>query len=71
MATSVERRVARLETATDGGDRCPECGFDDDHSKIRHEVVFMDPDEATPDEWCGTCGRQLICTIHMDWEGGS
>jgi hypothetical protein len=67
MTTTIERRVARLEEATDGG-RCQECGNGPD-DKGPYEIVFVDPDDATPDEWCETCGRALSITIHMDWEG--
>lgn len=66
MATTIQRRVAALEESTAGG--CPECGFDGDHSKIRHEVVFVDIGAPTPpDEYCGTCGRALSVTIALDW----
>jgi hypothetical protein len=64
---SLQRRVARLETTTDAGDRCPECGNGPDDDKRPYEVVFVDPGEAPPEEWCGTCGRALSLTIHMDW----
>jgi len=69
MTTTIERRVVRLEEATDGG-RCPECGWDGDPSKVEYVVEWQDTDDPTePDEFCETCGRQLTCTIHMDWGG--
>jgi hypothetical protein len=67
MTTTIERRVTRLEEATGGGDKCPECGNGPEDDKRPYEVVFMDPDDATPDEWCETCGRALSLTIHMNW----
>jgi len=67
MPTTIERRVAQLEAATDGGDRCPECGNGPDDDKRPHEIVFVDPGKAPPDEWCPACGRALSLTINMDW----
>jgi hypothetical protein len=67
MTTPIERRVTRLEEATDGGGRCPECGNGPDDDKRPYEIVFVDPDDTTPDEWCETCGRALSLTINMDW----
>lgn len=67
--TTIERRVARLEAATEGGGRCPECGNGADDDKLPYEIVFVDPGDAPPDEWCRTCGRALSLTIHMDWGG--
>jgi hypothetical protein len=69
MAGSIERRVARLEATTYGGDRCPECGNGPHDDKRPYEIVFVDPGAASPEEWCQTCGRALSLTIHMDWEG--
>jgi len=69
VATTIERRLARLEATTCGGDRCPECGNGPDDDKRPYEIVFVDPDAASPDEWCQTCGRALSLTIYMDWEG--
>jgi len=70
MTTTIERRVAQLEATTDGGDRCPECGGHDRDGDT-YEILFVDPDDATPDEWCGTCGCALSITIHMDWGGST
>jgi hypothetical protein len=68
--TTIERRVARLEETTYGGDRCPACGWDGDPSNIEYVVEWQDADAPVePDEFCDTCGRQLSCTIHMDWGG--
>jgi hypothetical protein len=66
MTRTIERRVAQLEEATDGGSRCPECGGSDGDGDT-YEIVFVDPGDTTPDEWCETCGRALSITIHMDW----
>ena len=67
MTTTIERRVARLE-ATDGGGKCPECGWDGDPSKIEYVVEWQNADGPTePDEFCETCGRQLTCTVHATW----
>jgi hypothetical protein len=72
MTTPIERRVTRLEATTDRGDRCPECGWDGDPSKVEYVVEWQDPDGPTePDEFCETCGRQLTCTVHMDWGGSA
>ncbi len=65
MATTIQRRVAALEATTDGGNRCPECGGPDDDRPP--SIVFVDPDDVRPDEWCETCDRALHITIHMDW----
>ena len=67
MTTTIERRVTRLEATTDGGGKCPACGNGPDDDKRPYEVVWVDPDDATPDEWCETCGRALSITVHMDW----
>ena len=66
MTKTIERRVARLEATTDGDDRCPECGNTPDDDKRPYEIVFVDPGDAPPDEWCETCGRALSLTITMD-----
>jgi hypothetical protein len=58
-----------LEEATDGG-RCPECGNGPDDGDT-YEIVFVDPGDTTPDEWCQACGRALSLTIHMDWGGSA
>jgi hypothetical protein len=63
-ATTIERRVARLEATTDGGGKCPECGGPDDRPP---RIVFVDPGDAKPDEWCGTCGRALATTVFLNW----
>jgi hypothetical protein len=50
----------------------PGCGWDGDPSKVEYVVEWQDPDDPTePDEFCETCGRQLTCTIHMDWGGSA
>jgi len=68
MATaSLERRVSTLETSAGGGGKCPECGLGPDDDKRPYEIVFVDPDDVSPDEWCSACGRALHITIHMDW----
>jgi hypothetical protein len=67
VVRSLERRVAALEESAGGGDRCPECGNGPDDDKRPYEIVFVDPGDAPPDEWCGTCGRALSLTITMDW----
>jgi hypothetical protein len=69
MTTTIERRVARLEETVHGRDWCPECGNGPDDDKRPYEVVFVDPGDAPPDEWCQMCGRALSLTIHMDWGG--
>jgi hypothetical protein len=69
MAGSIERRVAALEASAGGSGRCPECGNGPDDDKRPYEIVFVDPGDASRDEWCQTCGQALSLTIHMDWEG--
>jgi hypothetical protein len=64
---SIERRIKGLEAVCNAGP-CPECGWDGDSSKVEHVVEWQDPDgPIEPEEFCETCGRQLSCTIHMDW----
>ena len=63
MTTTIERRVTRLEETADGEGPCPECGMGPEDDKRPYEIVFVDPDDATPDEWCETCGRALSLTI--------
>ena len=67
MTATIQRRVAALEESA--GRVCPECGFDGDRSKIRHEVVWVDS-PAGPDEYCETCGRALRITITLNWGDG-
>ncbi len=67
MATRLQTRVRRIEAATSGGGKCPECGSGPD-DKLPYEVVFVDPGEAPPNEYCGTCGRVLAITVHMTWD---
>jgi hypothetical protein len=66
VTTTIERRVARLEAADRGG-RCPGCGLGPEDDKRPYEIVFVDPGDSSPDEWCGACGRALSLTINMDW----
>ena len=63
MAATIERRVTRLEATTDRGDKCPECGFDGDWSKVRFD--FERP-TSRRERYCGTCGRPL--RIVLRWE---
>jgi hypothetical protein len=38
-----------------------------DHADKRpYEIVFVEPGDAPPDEWCETCGRALSLTLTMD-----
>jgi hypothetical protein len=67
MVTTLERRVARLEEPT-GGNKCPECGFDGDLSKVEYVVHWENTDGPTkPHEFCETCGFQLTCTVYATW----
>jgi hypothetical protein len=63
---SLQTRIRALERKPGGGD-CPECGNGPDDDKRPYEIVFVDPGDAPPDEWCEMCGRALHTTIHMDW----
>ncbi len=63
---SLQTRIRALESAPGGGN-CPECGNGPDDDKRAYEIVFVNPGEAPPDEWCGTCSRALSLTITMDW----
>ena len=70
MVRSVQAKVARLEAATGGDDgECPECGWDggDDFGpRDTYELTWVDPgDSEDKDEWCETCGRQLV--IRITW----
>jgi len=68
VATTIERRVAALEESAGGGGACPECGWDGDPSKIEYVVEWQNADGPTErDEFCETCGRQLTCTVHLNW----
>ncbi len=67
MTTTIQRRVAALEATTGGGNRCPECGGNADDDNRPPSIVFVDPDDVRPDEWCPACGRALHITIHMGW----
>jgi hypothetical protein len=69
MTTTIERRVTRLEATTDGDGKCPECGNGPDDDKRPYEIVFVDPGDVPPDEWCETCGRALSLTIGWGDEG--
>jgi hypothetical protein len=71
-ATTIERRVERLEESAGGGG-CSRCGWGgrgpgDDGGEQTYEVVFMeegDPDPG-PSEWCPECGRQTQVTIEFE-----
>ena len=62
MTTTIERRVARLEEST-GGNKCPECAFDGDWSKVKHTFEKV---TSRRERYCGTCGRPL--RIVLRWE---
>jgi len=62
---SLEKRIEALETSSGEGGECPECGNGPDDRPP--SIVFVDPDDVRPHEWCETCGRALHITIHMDW----
>jgi hypothetical protein len=65
MLRGLAGRVGRLENGRT--ERCPECGWDGDWSKVEFVVEWVAADgPAEPDEFCGTCGHQLTCTIHTD-----
>ena len=70
MTSSLHTRVRRLETATGGNNRCPECGFDGDWSKVKFETRInrVDPNSARtpPNEHRGTCGRVVV--INVGWD---
>ena len=70
VATQALKRVERLEAATGGGGKCPECGAGADWSKIPRVVKWVDHGEQVSPEWCGTCGRPLrIVVTFPDWPG--
>jgi endogenous inhibitor of DNA gyrase (YacG/DUF329 family) len=66
VATSLEVRVRQLEGGTGG--ECPECGFDGDWSKVKHEVVWG---QGGPERniYCGTCGRPTHLVVHLGRRG--
>jgi hypothetical protein len=77
VATSLAKRVGRLESATGGGGGdefppCPECGWGGDDD-TPYEIVFVgeDEDPETP-QFCETCGRQIpdIRFEDVDTQGG-
>jgi hypothetical protein len=69
MTTTLEKRVTRLEETTEGGDRCPECGWDGDPKKTEYAVEWQKADSPTePDEFCETCGCQLTYTVDVIWD---
>jgi predicted RNA-binding Zn-ribbon protein involved in translation (DUF1610 family) len=67
--TQALKRVERLETATGGGGECPECGWgggDDFGPNDTYELTWVDPGGAEDkDEFCESCGRQLV--IRITW----
>ncbi len=66
---SIEKRIEALETSSGEGGECPACGLGPGDDNRPHEIVFVDPDKAPPDEWCPACGRPIAITIHMGWGG--
>ena len=66
--TQALKRVERLEAATGGGGKCPECGAGDDREPDEgdvFEVVFVDPDEDLGTEFCAVCGRRTAYNIYF------
>ena len=62
MATSLQTRLKQLDGG--GANRCPECGFGGDWSKVRH---VWEPGYAhDQNHHCGTCGRPTL--IVLRWE---
>jgi hypothetical protein len=64
----LERRLEALESAhgIGGADGCPQCGQRDHRPGDTYEVVFVDPEEDTENEWCSTCGRQTHVVLSWD-----
>ena len=61
--TTIQRRVARLEDASNAGGECPECGWGGGDN-CSYEVKWVDP--GGPDdreEFCETCGRQVAYVL--------
>ncbi len=71
MVSSVQAKLSRLETATGGGDdgECPECGWgggDEFGPNDSYELTWVDPGGPEDrEEWCESCGRQLV--IRITW----
>jgi hypothetical protein len=57
-------RIRRLEESR-GGNRCPECGFDGDWSKVRFHIEPGYGDGNGKSERCDTCGR--LTRIVLTW----
>jgi hypothetical protein len=70
MVRSLKTRLTALEESASGSSECLECGNGPDDGDT-YEIVFVEPGDTTPDEWCQTCGRALSLTIHMDWGGSA
>lgn len=64
MASSLQTRVKHLETSAGGGNRCPECGFDGDYSKLKISTSWApSSSEPTKNRYCSTCGRPTHVVI--------
>jgi hypothetical protein len=67
--SKIERRLYALESSARegmGGGSCPECGGPPDGKpgpNDTYELLFVDPEEDSENEWCQTCGRPIHITL--------
>jgi hypothetical protein len=70
---SIERRVRKLEEAAGQGEPCPECGHiaGKPTSDTLNWGVYWDytGSEEPEDEFCSTCGAQLVFNVTWGAEG--
>ncbi len=71
--TGLERRLQKLEEDVGSGEPCPECGHiaGKPTSDTLNFEVFWDytGEEEPEDEFCGTCGTQLVFNVAWGAEG--
>jgi hypothetical protein len=69
---SIERRVRRLEEETGQGRSCPECGHVPGQpfacESLDFDIRGIDEDIGE-EEYCGTCGRQLVFVVRWNKRG--
>jgi hypothetical protein len=69
VASSLQRRVARLEEAAGRGPggECLECGGPDDFGPDdTFELVWVDPDGPEEEEYCPECGRRVEIIVRFE-----
>ena len=69
---AMTKRVGLLEASYGGSEACPECGDPPDGKRgpnDTYELIFVDPEEDSENEWCQTCGRPIRITL--TWGDGA